>query len=109
MSLVTRNDYNCLSYGSPATEIRLVLPAGSSVDAALSLAAGIMNVVSVLAKNSALGLPTKNGGESMGHAMSWLAEIAFGITEGIREDLARIERIESSAADNGDGVEGGDL
>lgn len=92
MSLATRNDYDCLSYGTSGDEIRLVLPAGSSVDAAPSLATGIMDVVSVLAKNCALGLPTENGGESLGHAMSWLAEIAFGITEGVREDLLRIAR-----------------
>lgn len=99
MMTATRNDYECLRYGRRENSIRLVLPAGSSVDAALSLAASVMDAVSDLANNCAHGLPSENGVESSCHTMSWLASIAFGITEGVREDLARI---------NADTGEGGD-
>jgi hypothetical protein len=90
MSLVTRNDIKCLAYGKSESQFHLVLPAASSIDDALTLASGMMNIVQGIAQQIALGEVTEGGVSSLGHAASWLAEIAFGITDGVREDLARI-------------------
>lgn len=96
----TRNDYEVLSYGQHDAPIRLVLPAGASIDDALSLASGMIDIVSGLGKEIAHGGSANNSAEVMGYAASWLAEIAYGIVEGVREDLVRIAV---------DAVEGGDV